>query len=119
MEVRTLRRYSWEMEGKAEVKSKRIQALFSCMREECMEAVSMSNKFTRIERPCKNPCCRGRTHGDKCASQRCLAALATILLSQFTMLKGFVFSAVNIEVPSCKTLVDFFGKQTKVDKLKL
>ena len=45
MEVRTLRRYSWEMEGKAEVKSKRIQALFSCMREECMDAMSMSIKF--------------------------------------------------------------------------
>ena len=45
MWVRTLVMYSWEMEGKADEKSMRIQAPSLCMREVCMEGCRRRRGF--------------------------------------------------------------------------
>ena len=74
----------------------------------------MSSKFCRIDLPLKKPCCRGRTQRERIGSQACLAALAMMRLSEFTMLRGIVLLGVYTGVPFSVVLRDFLGKHTIV-----
>ena len=67
-----------------------------------------------IERLDKKPCWRGRIQLVRCSSQRLRAALATMRLSQFTMLSGRVLLVVYASVPSLVVVVLFLGRHTKV-----
>ena len=81
---------SCEMDGKAEQKSNKMHAPFSCIKEVCMAAMSTSSKFRRIERPRRNPCCLGKTHPSNVGSQASRAEFATIRLSVLTIFNGLV-----------------------------
>ena len=81
-------------EGKAAVKSRRTHAPWGWLREVVIQATSRSNKFARMERCGKKPCCRGKIHFSKCVSHLYRAELAMMRLSQFTMDNGRVRSAV-------------------------
>ena len=79
------------MDGKADEKSKSTQAPASCMSDVCIEAVSTSNRFWRIDLPLRKPCCLGSTQVEKVDSHAYRAELATIRLSVLTILSGLVF----------------------------
>ena len=64
-----------------------------------MLAVSSCNRLRMIERLVKKPCWRGKIQLVRCSSQRLRAALATMRLSQFTMLSGRVLLVVYASVP--------------------
>ena len=111
---RTSKRKSCEIEGKADAKSSRMHAPAGCVSEVIMLAVSSCNRLRMIERLDKKPCWRGRIQLVRCSSQRLRAALATMRLSQFTMLSGRVLLVVYASVPSLVVVVLFLGRHTKV-----
>ena len=53
---RVVMRNSWEMDGKALEKSRRMHAPFSSSREVIILAVSTSRRLARMERPGRKPC---------------------------------------------------------------
>ena len=109
---------SWDMDGKADAKSKSMQAPSDCVREEIMELVSSCSRLVRMERPRKKPCCRGRIQWERWHSQRFRAAEAIRRLSLFTILRGRVLLRVYAFVPSVVVEVLFLGRHTRMLWLK-